>query len=292
MRRSASERRILTPIAGCSSSSARNDCSVITSARIGVVAVTVAVRGLRETSEISPRKSPGPRVRTFLPLRRTSALPSMITKNSWPGEPSLVRFLPLRRSISSVIEAIFFRSDFDAAQNSGTWAIASTFVSWRARIRAILKPRTRGVYRDALRDPVEPERRERGAEQQEGRPGGREGDRQLALLLVVADARRDFLVDAAQLLLGRRLVGLAARGLRDRLQGRLVGRHRDDVRLAEFVRHLDAALVGAECDREHRHAGLLRALRGADRVAARRARAVGEDDDRERRAVLLRRLRV
>ena len=106
----------------------------MTSARIGVVAVTVAVRGLRETSAISPKKSPGPSVRTFLPLRRTSAVPSTSTKNSCPGAPSRVRSFPLRMSISSVIEAILRRSDFDAAQNSGTWAIASTFESWRARI--------------------------------------------------------------------------------------------------------------------------------------------------------------
>ena len=55
------------------SSSVRKRPSVITSSRAGDVVVTVAVRGERETSAISPKKSPGPRVFTFRPPRRTVA---------------------------------------------------------------------------------------------------------------------------------------------------------------------------------------------------------------------------
>ena len=58
--RSASATSTLRWISGESSIRRRNERSVITSARTGVVAVTVAVRGESETRAISPKKSPAP----------------------------------------------------------------------------------------------------------------------------------------------------------------------------------------------------------------------------------------
>ena len=58
-------------------SSERKSCSATTRARIGELAVTVAVRGMCETSAISPKKSPAPSWATFSPSRTTSADPSI-----------------------------------------------------------------------------------------------------------------------------------------------------------------------------------------------------------------------
>ena len=88
------------------SRSIRNSRSRITSIRTGVVAVTVAERGLSEMSASSPKNSPDPAVASFRPLRRTSASPSRRTKNSRPVSPSRMITLPCARSISSAIEAI------------------------------------------------------------------------------------------------------------------------------------------------------------------------------------------
>ena len=65
----------------------------MTSARSGDTVVTVAVRGSFVISEISPKKSPSDIVRSLRRPRDTSAVPSMMTKNSRPA-PSLVRVLP------------------------------------------------------------------------------------------------------------------------------------------------------------------------------------------------------
>ena len=63
----------------------------MTSACVGCVVRTVAVRGPRLTSAISPRKSPEPSSFTLRPRRRTSAAPSTMTTNSRPVAPSFVR---------------------------------------------------------------------------------------------------------------------------------------------------------------------------------------------------------
>ena len=47
--------------------------------RDGLVVFTVAVAGPRSSMLISPKKSPGPRVRRFLPSMITSAAPSSNT---------------------------------------------------------------------------------------------------------------------------------------------------------------------------------------------------------------------
>ena len=63
-----------------------------------VCAVTVALRGALSSSASSPNASPGPSVATLRPRRVTLAVPSMITKNSLPVEPSLTRTRPARPS--------------------------------------------------------------------------------------------------------------------------------------------------------------------------------------------------
>src|SRR6266536_574656 len=66
----------------------------MTRSRESAVVVTVAVRGVRAISAISPKKSPRLSVRTLRPLRCTSASPSMRTKNSRPSAPSRMNSLP------------------------------------------------------------------------------------------------------------------------------------------------------------------------------------------------------
>jgi hypothetical protein len=61
---------------------------MITSARTGELALTVAVRGAWCTSAISPKKSPAFSEATLRLFFRTSAEPSTRTKNSRPPLPS------------------------------------------------------------------------------------------------------------------------------------------------------------------------------------------------------------
>jgi hypothetical protein len=100
---------------------------VITSALTGEVAVTVAVRGVSETSAISPKKSPLLSRLIRRPSLVTSASPSSSTKNSRPRDPCLVISLPSRRSISSAICAICASWRFERCANRGTFRISSTF---------------------------------------------------------------------------------------------------------------------------------------------------------------------
>src|SRR6266542_4879599 len=80
--RSASAVSTLLAITGWWLSIVLNECAVMTRSRESAVVVTVAVRGVRAISAISPKKSPRLSVRTLRPLRCTSASPSMRTKNS------------------------------------------------------------------------------------------------------------------------------------------------------------------------------------------------------------------
>ena len=96
--------------------------------------VTVAVVGRSVTSEISPKKSPASNVFTFLPLRRTSALPSSRTKNCRPGSSSLISTLPSARSISSAIFATSPSARFERPPKSGT-RLSSSVLSGALRLR-------------------------------------------------------------------------------------------------------------------------------------------------------------
>src|SRR4051812_23669647 len=118
----------------------RNAGLEMTRAVDGSVSVTVAVVGRSVTSEISPKKSPVSSVLTFLPLRRTSALPSSRTKNCRPGSSSRIRTLPSARSISSAILATSLSARFERPPKSGTRLRISVFSgALRLRIAPILR---------------------------------------------------------------------------------------------------------------------------------------------------------
>src|SRR5947207_11078884 len=88
-------------------------------------------------SAISPKKSPGPRVR--LPwAASTSALPSRITKKSPPLFPFSVRTFPAGRSTSSAREAMNASSLSEQLPKSGTDRRRSTRASATARSLASL----------------------------------------------------------------------------------------------------------------------------------------------------------
>ena len=76
----------------------------MTSMRMGVFAVTVAVRGRWSSSAISPMYDPAPRVATTRSPWRTSISPSSTMMNSWPGrtlagEDGARRLLEVRREL-------------------------------------------------------------------------------------------------------------------------------------------------------------------------------------------------
>ena len=97
---SASRRRparvwsIAQAASGCSSTNARNSHAAIPRQRRSVVAVTVAERGPSSSRAISPKWSPGPRVRTISPRMLTVALPSSISQKPAPPRPSSVALCP------------------------------------------------------------------------------------------------------------------------------------------------------------------------------------------------------
>ena len=68
----------------------------------------------------SPKASPGPRVANLRPWRVTRAVPSRITKNSWPVSPSEMRALPAGDLTSSARRATSWRSLREQAAKSGT----------------------------------------------------------------------------------------------------------------------------------------------------------------------------
>jgi hypothetical protein len=112
----------------------RNERSVITSARSGDTVVTLAVRGSFVISEISPKKSPSPSVRSFLFPRVTSAVPLTITKNSRPAAPSWASSLPSLKSISSAIRPISSSSLPEQREKSGTCLSSFVFAFFRSSI--------------------------------------------------------------------------------------------------------------------------------------------------------------
>src|SRR3954447_4622186 len=118
----------------------RNAGLEMTRAVDGSVSVTVAVVGRSVTKEISPKNSPASSVLTFLPLRRTSALPSSRTKNCRPGSSSRIKTLPSARSISSAIFATSVSARFESPPKSGTRLRSSVFSgALRLRIAPILR---------------------------------------------------------------------------------------------------------------------------------------------------------
>ena len=86
----------------------------------GLVAVTVAFRGRCETSAISPKKAPAPRLLSSRPLALTSTSPSTRRKNSWPCRPSSISFVPAGRLSSSASVEISPSSFLLQPANSGT----------------------------------------------------------------------------------------------------------------------------------------------------------------------------
>src|SRR5262249_31941743 len=112
---------------GESRSSRRNPVAVITSRRDGSVAVTLAVVGRSATSAISPKKSPCFMVLIVRPLRRTSAVPSVRTKNWRPRSPSAISSLPAGTLTSSASWAMLPSCLLESPPNSGTVLMRSTF---------------------------------------------------------------------------------------------------------------------------------------------------------------------
>ena len=66
---------------GLSSRSDENSWRFSASTTMSVSAVTVAVRGTPASTASSPKKSPGPRVATLRPLRRTVVVPLAMFMN-------------------------------------------------------------------------------------------------------------------------------------------------------------------------------------------------------------------
>ena len=84
---------------GNSSISAWKSRWLTTSSRVGASAVTVAVRGPRSISAISPKKSPGPSWLTRVPSRPTPTCPEMMTMRSSPLSPWRITTLPVGRRL-------------------------------------------------------------------------------------------------------------------------------------------------------------------------------------------------
>ncbi len=104
-----------------------NASPAMTNASMGDRAVTVAVRGTRSMSAISPQNPPGPIVANTVSPWRTSAVPLKMMKNSRPVSPSRIKSLPAGKSISSVRRAMRASSRFEQDENSGTPLIAVSF---------------------------------------------------------------------------------------------------------------------------------------------------------------------
>jgi hypothetical protein len=112
---------------GWSANNVVNSRSAITSKVAGVTAVAVAVRGTFPSIASSPKKSPGPSVRTTLPFLLISIDPSTITKNSCAMSPSFARTLPAGTETSSARRPISSTSLVTQPANSGTFDSAVSF---------------------------------------------------------------------------------------------------------------------------------------------------------------------
>ena len=110
--------------------------------RIGVLAVTVALRSVFSSRPISPKKSPGPRSATCSPPRVTSASPSSIAMNSYEKSPSRTSTLPASTETSCANGAICASSSSPTSSNSGIdfSLVASNGPFLLARGRARLYP--------------------------------------------------------------------------------------------------------------------------------------------------------
>ena len=123
---SASRRRLAMPASslrakpGTSSMRPANSRWPSTTSSMSVSATTVALRGAFSSRASSPKASPGPRVAILRPWRVTRAVPSRITKNSWPVSPSEIRALPAGTRTSSARRATSWRSLREQAAKSGT----------------------------------------------------------------------------------------------------------------------------------------------------------------------------
>src|SRR5215203_5346361 len=138
-----------------------------------------------------------------------------------------------------------------------------------------------------LRNPVEPERRQRSADEQQERPRRDERERDLAPLLVVADAGAKLLVDVLQVLRVGGGERLAVRALRDLAERVGIRWDRNAPRLPERIDLVDVAVRRSERDREHRHVPLLRLVGRVERLRrAPRVGAVGEQEHDRRDLVL------
>src|SRR4029077_4952129 len=159
--RAVTAARTFSWIDGTSCISARNPDAVSTRMREGPRVRTVAVRGLPETSAISPTKSPGPSSLTMRPLLTTSASPSMRTMNSKPPAPSRVRLRASGRWSSSASEAIAPSSRWEHDEKSGTRFSSSILAFLRSIDRGTVccmsqagATRPGAMIVDAVRSPI------------------------------------------------------------------------------------------------------------------------------------------
>jgi hypothetical protein len=112
--------------AGSSSSSGRNDHDDSEMVRSGASARTVADRGCPSISEISPKYSPGPRVRIEAPRTDTDALPCVIRWKPVAPPPSSVISLPGSWSTTLAWSAIDFRDFLSSDEKRSVRPSAST----------------------------------------------------------------------------------------------------------------------------------------------------------------------
>src|SRR5579862_6161999 len=100
--------------------------------RRSVSAVTVAERGERSMSAISPKKSPGLRARAFFPRTVTVACPSAMIVKIVPNSSSSVRTVPAGNVRSCTSFASFSRSRFESMEKRGTFERMSATSLWLA----------------------------------------------------------------------------------------------------------------------------------------------------------------
>ena len=126
--RRARVRKTLRSTLGCLSTRCRKSFRVRTKKRSGVLAVTVAIRGVCSSKAISPKYSL-PVISTGLPFLVTSTSPSMITKNSCPTSPSFRSTLPGGTSRSSDTRASSASSLRERSSKRAARPSASTLVA-------------------------------------------------------------------------------------------------------------------------------------------------------------------
>src|SRR6266571_3822197 len=103
--------------------------------RMSVSEVTVAIRCARDSSAISPKKSPAPSLAIRCALRCTRAVPETMTNRWRPYSPSRTRSLPAGTSSSSASDTTRRSPRFDTRENRGTLAKCCR-IAWGIRAMA------------------------------------------------------------------------------------------------------------------------------------------------------------